>query len=76
MRLQGVHTESSSWDLSEEGTELWQLLKRDLAFFDQPRGEGHKSGKIASLLLKNHRQDWLEEGEGDFQRADVYFLAD
>ena len=71
MRLQGVPIESSSWDLIEEGSELWQLLKRDLAFFDQPRGEGHKSGKISSLLLENHRQDWLEEGGGDFQRADV-----
>ena len=71
MRLQGVPIESSSWDLIEEGSELWQLLKRDLAFFDQPRDEGHKSGKIAGLLLKNHREDWLEEGEGDFQRADV-----
>ena len=71
MRLQGVPIESSSGDLVEECTELWQLLKRDLAFFDQPRGEGHKSGKISSLLLENHRQDWLEEGEGDYQRADV-----
>ena len=71
LRLQGVPTESSSWDLIEEGSELWQLLKRDLALFDQPRYEGHKSWKISSLLLKNHRQDWLQEGEGDFQRADV-----
>ena len=71
MLLQGVPTESSSWDLIEECTELWQLLKRDLALFDQPRDEGHKSRMIASLLLKNHRQDWLEEGEGGFQRADV-----
>ena len=73
--LEGVATETGSWDLLEDGAKPGKLLQRDVGVLTKPGNEGGEGLKVSRFLFENSQQERLEKAWGSFEGIQVELLA-